>query len=260
MSRVSNGKNHFITFNPNIVFFLFLKDIRSFFTVISKKGSKDPPKPKQTTKKVAVISDDEDIIPETPPQNEKASSKKRKIQVLSSDSEEEKEHKPRPRKEKKTNETPKKNLKPLNNLEAAFGNTPVKQKKIEVVKSKNEEKKSETELGVHGDPAFDETLLDLDNELLEQNAEILDKTIEEALAKNAATPSVNDSEKGILMGSEGTPKRKRKHSETGEEVDNDQERYEKRRQSALLYQKYLQRGGPKHPGSKEVPKVRFLLF
>lgn len=59
----------------------------------------------------------------------------------------------------------------------------------------------------------------------------------------------------ILAHTPKTPSRKRKHSETVEDIHSDQERYEKRRQSAALYQKYLQRGGPKHHGSKEVPKV-----
>lgn len=161
---------------------------------MSKKNSEEQPKPKKHAKPV-IQSDDEDVIPETPPQKEKpAPSKKRKIQVLSSDSEEEKLHKPRSQKEKKINEAPKKNLKPLNNLESAFGNAPVKQKKVEVVK-----KKEKTELEVHDDPAFEKTLLDLDDELLEQNADALDKTIEEALAKNGQTSKLNESAAGMLI-------------------------------------------------------------
>lgn len=57
-----------------------------------------------------------------------------------------------------------------------------------------------------------------------------------------------------------TPNRKRKHSEGDDTVDNDQDRYEKKRHSAILYQRYLQRGGPKHHGSKEVPKVQSYEF
>lgn len=38
------------------------------------------------------------------------------------------------------------------------------------------------------------------------------------------------------------------------EIDPDQERFEKRRQSAALYQKFLKRSGPKNPGGKEIPQ------
>lgn len=37
-------------------------------------------------------------------------------------------------------------------------------------------------------------------------------------------------------------------------MDPDQERYERRVQSAMLYQKYLNRGGPQHHGEKKLPK------
>lgn len=130
-----------------------------------------------------IQSDDEDVIPETPPQKEKnVPSKKRKIQILSSDSEEEKDHKSKAHKQKKKDDSPKKTLKPCNNLKDAFGSTPVKQKKIETKKPQVEEQARKSELKVHDDPAFEKTLLDLDDDLLEQNADILDKTIEEALA------------------------------------------------------------------------------
>lgn len=48
-------------------------------------------------------------------------------------------------------------------------------------------------------------------------------------------------------------KLKLEHNDSG--VDPDQERHEKRRYSAMLYQKYLHRGGPKHHGQKDLPKV-----
>ncbi|VEN38222.1 unnamed protein product [Callosobruchus maculatus] len=52
---------------------------------------------------------------------------------------------------------------------------------------------------------------------------------------------------------EPTPKKQKlEHSDSG--IDPDQEAFEKRRYSAVLYQKYLQRGGPKHHGEKEIPK------
>lgn len=161
------------------------KDIRSFFSVISKKSGTEPPKTKKTAKPL-IQSDDEDIIPETPSQKKKTPIKKRK--VISSDSEDEK----RPKQTKKVEATKKKNLKPLSSLEDAFGSAPVKQKKAEAAKSRDESE-VKTELGVHGDPAFEKTLLDLDDELLEQNADALDKTIEEALAKNGKSSKADES-------------------------------------------------------------------
>lgn len=70
-------------------------------------------------------------------------------------------------------------------MEDAFGSAPVKQKKVELVK-KTENKKV-TELEVHHDPAFEKTLLDLDDDILDQNADVLFNTIEETLAKDDST-------------------------------------------------------------------------
>lgn len=110
--------------------------------------------------------------------------------MISSDSEEEKgADKAKTNKQKKKNDSPKKKLKPVNNLEEAFGSAPVKQKKIEKVKPAET---TGTELDVHNDSAFEKTLLDLDDELFEQNADILDKTIEEALSKNNETSKTNN--------------------------------------------------------------------
>lgn len=147
-----------------------------------------------------ILSDDEDVIPETPPQKERSvSSKKRKVQVLSSDSEEEKDKKPKSNKQNKQHSSPKKKLKPLNNLEDAFGSAPVKQKKVDSVKPKSEKQETKTELGIHDDPAFEKTLLDLDDEIFEQNADLLDKTVEEALARKNESSTKKDSTEGMLQ-------------------------------------------------------------
>lgn len=45
---------------------------------------------------------------------------------------------------------------------------------------------------------------------------------------------------------------KLEHTDSG--IDPGQMAYEKRRYSAMLYQQYKNRGGPKHHGSKELPK------
>lgn len=79
----------------------------------------------------------------------------------------------------------------MNALEA-FGSTPVKQSKVDYVKSPEKEevapkkrgkkgKKVETEVGIHQDSDFEKTLLDLDDDLLNENLDALDETVEEAL-------------------------------------------------------------------------------
>lgn len=44
------------------------------------------------------------------------------------------------------------------------------------------------------------------------------------------------------------------------ETDLFEERIEKKKQRAVMYEKYLQRGGARNPGSKEVPIVRKFTF
>lgn len=47
-----------------------------------------------------------------------------------------------------------------------------------------------------------------------------------------------------------------KSSNKKAEIDLFDERIEKKKQRAILYEKYLQRGGARNPGSKEIPTVR----
>lgn len=179
------------------LFLFFFKDIRSFFNVISKKGNNESTTHKHKAKAV-VESDNDEIIPETPPsKKQKLPSKKRKVQVLSSDSEDEKKQNSKAHKENKKSVVEEKKLKPVSNLGNAFGSSPVKQKKAVTVKSSTEKQETKADLVVNNDSAFEKTLLDLDNELLEQNADFLDKTVEEALAKDSKTSNLNDSAKGI---------------------------------------------------------------
>src|SRR5436190_16544462 len=46
----------------------------------------------------------------------------------------------------------------------------------------------------------------------------------------------------------------------GKTVDVFEERIEKKKQRALMYEKYLQRGGARNPGSKEIPIVRAFIY
>lgn len=189
MSRVSIFK---IPKSRIFYYIIFcFKDIRSFFTVLPKKGSNKESLKNKQTKKAIIQSDDEDVVPKTP-------QKKRKMVVLSSDSDEDREQKPKASKQKKKDESPKKLLKPCNNLKDAFGTDPVKQKKSGNKKTQIVKEDTKTELGIHDDSSFEKILMDLDDELLEKNADILDKTVEEALASNGESSKKNDCVKGSL--------------------------------------------------------------
>lgn len=215
-------------------------------------------KSKKSIDKSVVIDSDVDIVEPTPEKNKKLVSKKRKIQVLSSDSEDD-TSKPQPTQEKSKNNISK--LKPVDSLKSFFGDAPVKQTKVVPVskpekinppkekerKPKNKKQKVNTELGVHNDEAFEKTLLDLDEDILTENLDALDKSVNEALARESSPTKSNITEK--------TPSRKRKISENESGINSDEERHEKRRQSAILYQKYLNRGEPPLRGTKELPEV-----
>lgn len=47
-----------------------------------------------------------------------------------------------------------------------------------------------------------------------------------------------------------------KKPEKNDETDYFEEKIEKKKQHAAFYQKYLQRGGARNPGCKEIPEVR----
>ncbi|XP_059049083.1 replication factor C subunit 1 [Achroia grisella] len=53
---------------------------------------------------------------------------------------------------------------------------------------------------------------------------------------------------------ETKPKKKKHDKSLNESALTDEERHERRRQSAALYQSYLNRAGPKHLGTKEIPE------
>lgn len=162
---------------------------------MGKKSKPNSAKVVETAKKPVILDSDEDVIDPTPEKNKKQMAKKRKIHVLSSDSEDE-SNKPKLLEGKGKNGTS--NLKPVDSLKNVFGDAPVKQAKVVPMtksqkndtatsagKPKNKkQKKVITELGVHDDEAFEKTLLDLDEDIFIENLDVLDKTIDEALAKD----------------------------------------------------------------------------
>ncbi|KAI4465725.1 chromosome transmission fidelity factor 18 [Holotrichia oblita] len=206
------------------------KDIRSFFSVVSKKPNQNVV---VSTKKRTIVLDssDDEVVAASPAEVKKrVISKTKKRKIIDSDSDDENKR----LKANKGNITDgKNNLKKVNAVDV-FGSTPVKQAKVE-------KKEHYTEKDVK---------TNLDNDMLLDNINVLDKTIEEALNNANDSMSSNKTTKA-------TPSRKRKSKDEEEEdtgIDKDLERYEKRRHSTLLYQKYLNRSGPAHHGSKEYPK------
>ncbi|KAJ8961288.1 hypothetical protein NQ318_008973 [Aromia moschata] len=264
------------------------KDIRSFFAVVSKKTVSNDTKSTQIKpkKKPRAIVDSDEEITETPDKTKLISStNKRKKQVISSDSEDESKGKTKspPKMQKNKNTESTSNLKPVN-IDDVFGNTVIKQSKVElppettkIEKTTNENgtkkgkkrQKIKTEIGVHGNEDFEKTLLELDDDVLLENVDILDKTIEEAMQNKEKKEShvkkgVRDSKENSSNKSnkkrqrkdstEGVIGKKPKLDHTDSGIDPDQEAFEKKRYSAMLYQKYKNRGGPKHHGEKELPK------
>ncbi|XP_044268822.1 replication factor C subunit 1 [Tribolium madens] len=225
------------------------KDIRSFFTVIRKKSDANSPKvdsPAIKKKPQRIIeSDDEDVVSATPETKQKKLPKRR--EVLNSDSDEDAKKAPK----KVKTEEPK--LKPVNVAEV-FKNVPIKQSKVDVPKTpvKIDEKE------IHKNSAFNKTLEDLDDDIFEQSIDLIDSiegTLRNEKKSDSEQPqqSVKKRSRNDSSSDNQTPKKKKiEHSDSG--IDPGQEAYEKKRYSAMLYQKYLNRGEPKHRGIKELPK------
>ncbi|GLV41620.1 Germ line transcription factor 1 [Carabus blaptoides fortunei] len=276
------------------------RDIRSYFTSLSKKPAAPSSNNKTTVTEVAkskkrsvtsLDSSSDDVIPGTPQASKKITvktgkdagrSKRRRIVAHSSDSETEQSTgnnkstneklrvKVKQKAASSVNKTKengssavtviekKKLISPL----AAFGDGPVKQSKVN--------KHHGTEVNIHGDEDFDKTLLELDEEQLLKQC-VNTSTVKEVLTSprvvvpivdkkpefsaQTSTPHKHKSQDDSKQNTTKTPTHKRKTSDSEESgMDPDQERHEKKRMSAMLYQKYLNRSGPAHLGSKWIPK------
>ncbi|KAK4879197.1 hypothetical protein RN001_007343 [Aquatica leii] len=264
------------------------KDIRSFFQVLStkKSTSTSPSKQNKTKKRPVIESSDEDVIPDTPKTKKiEKPLKKRKAQAINSGSDDD----IKVLKKQSKHEEKKPNLKQLKPVDvtSTFGDKPIKQtpvpekrpksvvtpEKSKKKVQKNEKSKAKvinTELGIHNDKNFEKSLLDLDEDFLIENVDELDKTIDEALKTYKEETKVKNStplpksvkeDSAKLHDTASIPKTPKtpKTTKTNKEVepsesDPDQERYERKRHSAVLYQKYLNRSGPAHHGCKELPK------
>ena len=164
------------------------------------------------------------------------------MKIIASDSEDDNTQKDKKKKPEKPS-----NSKVISKTVSAadvFGTLPVQQTKVETAKTgtlTGPKLNTETELDIHGDPDFEKSLLELDEDFLVDNMKILDK-------------AVNNSINSKKTNHNKAPKRKLPENDNPD-IDKDQQRYEKRRHSALLYEKYRNRLGPAHHGAKEYPKV-----
>ncbi|KAF5269164.1 hypothetical protein FQR65_LT02464 [Abscondita terminalis] len=210
------------------------KDIRSFFSVLSTKKATGGDSIKPKKRPVIVESSDEDVIPETPKskKTEKAV-KKRKI----SDSDDDGKRNSKKSNKRDTKTTNSINLKPVD-ISSVFSDAPIKQTPVPEMKQKiiispeqikkprskkgekNRKKGVETELGIHNDANFEKSLLDLDEDFLIDNVDELDRTINDSMKAEVKE------EENKNLGK--TPKKP--------------------------VEGKLQKKGPAHHGSKELPK------
>lgn len=209
--------------------------------------------PANESRKRSIPDDsDDDFVSETPEKNKPDKpQKKRKVAVISSDSEDEKPAKKaspsKANKAKKKNEQ--KSPAKVVSVADIFGSKPIQQSKVTKVPEKKKEVSKKDD--------FDKTLLDLDDDMFTDNLDLLDKTVDEA------TKEISHETDNTSVVEKKTPKRKHKeeeYSDLDSTIDPDQERYEKKRHSAALYQKYLNRGRPEHLGAKQLPKVSNHIF
>lgn len=83
-----------------------------------------------------------------------------------------------------------------------------------------------------------------------------DKHNDNAIGKsNFKNSSVFDSASKEEHAEKRSPNKKKTKT-----VDLFEERIEKKKQRAILYEKYLHRGGARNPGSKEIPTVRKFIY
>ncbi|XP_030754846.1 replication factor C subunit 1 [Sitophilus oryzae] len=92
------------------------------------------------------------------------------------------------------------------------------------------------------------------NEKLEEKREDSTSVIKDQIREDKLQEKTPKKRQRKKSENESTPNKKQKFEYTDSGIDADQERWEKKRHSAALYQQYLHRGGPKHQGEKEYPK------
>lgn len=208
-----------------------------------------------------------------------SSSHHKKRRVIDSDDDEDGGKKKSPAKKSSSSSSSKPDLSKLKPVNAAdiFSSAPVKRKEL----PKPTKKAIKEEIEIHSDEEFEKTLAGLD-EVIPETPEPVKKKVKQSPARIKEESSVKSPEKKketnghdpkdekkrktptpekkkekpvkteSMSDAEGTPKGSKKAA--NESILTDEERYERKRMSAALYQKFKNRQGPANPGSKEIPK------
>uniref|UniRef100_A0A182RVQ9 Replication factor C subunit 1 n=1 Tax=Anopheles funestus TaxID=62324 RepID=A0A182RVQ9_ANOFN len=269
-------------------------DIRSFFGRGAKPPkAPESPKPSNAKRKAVIISDDEDD-PKTSPRSSKQAVKDgssrsagalKKRRVIDSDEEEKS-----PAKKKVAPAKPK--LEKLNpvNVSDIFSSEPVKRVELpKIPKRKPLETAEQLTLDEEDDvipvsPQPDKNMVRKDRNGNESKGtpekpspvSLLEKAKVTSPEKKAAKKEINDAadirlkkspakQKSLEQQSPGGGKVNTKagkmndstvpdYKDLNESILTDEERHERKRLSAILYQKFKNRQGPANPGSKEIPE------
>ncbi|XP_076646066.1 germ line transcription factor 1 isoform X2 [Halictus rubicundus] len=226
------------------------RDIRSYFQSAKTNSSVTPAKP---AKRRIISSDEDDEKIQSPIKRPKKTKTLGKTSILNDLDEEAKQ---------------KKIVSPRD----IFGKKPINRQEAPKISKKLQKKETES----HNDADFEATLIQLDTSDIEQKyfeETKFDKDTVHNECKGNDLPKSsfeNDDGKTTPVKNKGEIKEdvdlnnkkheveieqpKKKSPKKVEVSDKYEERAEKRKQSSAMYQQYLQRGGARNPGSKEIPK------
>ncbi|XP_058058148.1 replication factor C subunit 1 [Anopheles bellator] len=250
------------------------RDIRSFFNMGSTKKVApvaEPLKTPNSKRKAILVSDDEEAHTPRPTQRTEAESNKstaaaKKRRVIESDDERS------PVKNKPVEVKPNiSKLKPVN-VSDVFSSAPVKRvdlpkipkkKTLEPIEQLQQEADDDEVIPETPPPAKkshrkDQNGNDREVEKLRtpEKKEKLASTVEKkSKPVETNTPDVKESPKAATSkGRKRSDPDSSRSKDLNESVLTDEERYERKRVSAILYQKFKNRQGPANPGSKEIPE------
>ncbi|EDW59753.2 replication factor C subunit 1 [Drosophila virilis] len=216
------------------------RGIDSFFKRLPGKKTSDEdatpsPSPAPRKRKALVISSDEDEVPASPQLNKHGKELKKTRRAP------ENGHSKKPTLSK-LKEAPKQQLKKVDPSEFFGGET----KRVEAPKPKE---RSVLEME---DEAIDRSLMEVD---LDEPSPPQPPAVTPSRKRGKASSPKPTPEATPKKPKATTPRVKQeKHTDLESSVLSDEERHERKRMSAMLYQKYKNRSSCLNPGSKEIPK------
>ncbi|KAJ6628243.1 Replication factor C subunit 1 [Pseudolycoriella hygida] len=231
------------------------RDIRSFFTVNAKKSSTVTEPPKQQQKKKAVIISSDEDEDQSPKKNKKSTnipSSSNKRRIVYSDDEDNTPSKKKPNLSKSVKVEDRKDqpkLKLVEDVTDVFGDKPIKRFEKPVLSKTMTEK----EINDHFMDDFDiSAVADFDVGSVESKTNEVAKEVKDEDQMDVSviegTPNVSKSKK------QSDKRKSAKNPSLDSSVLSDEDRQERKRHAAILYQQFKNRSGPLHHGSKEVPE------